>query len=58
MFAVEAIKPPTFTYEPGPKKIPAGLTRIICPVAVKRPKICDTPLDPLIRLSVTPPTGC
>ena len=46
---VEATKPPTFTCAPRPNRMPLGLIRYTCPLAVMRPKMADGSL-PTTRL--------
>src|SRR5580704_815575 len=50
--SVEATKPPTFTCEPLPKRIPFGLIKYTCPLASKCPRI-SLPLAPEIRFTAT-----
>src|SRR5450830_1517311 len=41
MFRVEATRPPTFTDEPLPNRMPFGFTRNTLPLAVKLPRMLD-----------------
>ena len=54
MSAVVAMRPPTSTWAPRPKKTPFGLTIQTLPLACSTPSICEA-LPPVTRLSEIEP---
>ena len=52
MFRVEATRPPTFTCELAPNRMPFGLTRKTLPLAFRLPRMLEGS-DPVTRFSAT-----
>src|ERR1700683_5115693 len=57
-FSVEATRPPMLTTAPFPKRMPFGLIRYTCPLALRWPKICVPLVSKILLIAMASAEGC